>query len=168
LVPEGDRHGDGEPESGAARRHLDGRLDSIERLIEDLRRRQVVAELRSDPSRLLAGVADIRRVARQDIDDLSELLARWDVPLSSAEEEELRHADLLAQAVSGARHSTVLIVVDVAARVSADSLTRVAGAAGILSGRSRRALPVLVVLGSPTLDESEAAASLGVELVVDV
>ncbi|MGO8876918.1 MAG: hypothetical protein ACLQNG_14275 [Acidimicrobiales bacterium] len=154
------------PGGGAAGDSLEGRLSALEAAVEEVRRRQVVAELRSDPAHLLSGVAETRRIVRQDLDDLAETLARWDVPLSPADELELQRVALVAQGLSGARRATVHLVVDVAGTLSPAGLERLAAAAHVLSSRSRRTVPVIVALRPPTLEQTERAAALGVEIVL--
>lgn len=78
------------PAEGAGESSIEGRLSALEAAVEEVRRRQVVADLRSHPAHLLYGVAETRRIQHQDLDDLAETLARWDVPLSPAEELELQ------------------------------------------------------------------------------
>ncbi|MFZ0172432.1 MAG: hypothetical protein WAL04_12180 [Acidimicrobiales bacterium] len=166
MPPERDEHAGGET---AERDHEDlgERLGALESAIDDLKRRQVVAELRADPGRLLAGVGDVRRLARQDLDDLAEVLARWDVPLSPDEELQLQQVALVAQGVSGPRRSTVHLVVGVASRACTADLETVARAARVLTDHGRRAIPVLVALTPLGHDPTEAALALGVEIVVD-
>jgi hypothetical protein len=146
---------------------LDERLANIERATEDLRRRDVLAELRADPARLLAGIAEIRRVVPEDLDDLAEVLARWDVPLSPGEMQVLQQSALVAQGVSGARGTKVHVVVNVVSQVTAADLEKVTDAARILSVRSRRAIPVLVSLRQPPHAIMNAAIAQGVEVAHD-
>lgn len=157
----------GDASRALSRDDLDERLRAVEAAVEDIRRRQVVAELRSDPGRLLAGVAGSRRLVRQDLDDLADLLGRWDVPLSASDICELRRAALVAQGVSAALHSTVHLVVCVSSSALLADLEGVARAARVLSSRSRRTIPVLVTLRAPTHELTTAALDLGVELVID-
>ena len=166
-MPAGGHEHAGAGEPARARPAIEDRLEAIESSIADLKRRQVIVELRLDPGRLLSGVADTRRLVRQDLDDLADVLARWDVPLSLDEEDQLRRVALVAQGIAGARRSTVHLVVDVASQVSEPHLERVARAARVLAERSRRAIPVLVALEPPRHDASVAALALGVEVVLD-
>lgn len=146
---------------------LEARLSAIERAIEEAQRRQVVTELRADPGRLLSGVGDARRIVKDDLTDLSEALARWDVPLSIDEERELQRVSLVAQAVTGPHGGKIHLVVHVVVEAHESDLENIAGVARLLSSRSRRALPVLVTLRPPDHDTYEAAAALGVEIAVD-
>jgi hypothetical protein len=146
---------------------VDERLANIERSTEDLRRREILAELRAEPSRLLAGIAEIRRVVPEDLDDLAEVLARWDVPLSPEDLTVLQQTALVAQGVSGARGAKVHLVVNVVSRVTAADLDKVTRAARILSVRSRRAIPVLVTLREPPNAMMNAAITRGVEIALD-
>jgi hypothetical protein len=146
---------------------LDERLGNLERSTEDLRRREVLSELRTDPSRLLAGIAEIRRVVPEDLDDLAEVLARWDVPLSPGELKALQQTALVAQGVSGSRGAKVHLVVNIVSRVTAADLERITRAARILSVRSRRAIPVLVALREPPHAMMNAALARGVEIALD-
>lgn len=146
---------------------IEARLSGIERAIEELQRRQVVTELRNDPGRLLSGVGDTGRIVREDSTDLSEALARWDVPLSIDEARQLQRTSLVAQAVTGPHGAKIHLVVRVVVEARTSDLESIADAARLLSSRSRRALPVLVTLRPPDHDTYEAAAALGVEIAVD-
>lgn len=146
---------------------LGERLNRLERATDDLRRREVLAELRAEPSRLLAGIAEIRRVVSEDLDDLAEVLARWDVPLQPAELKALQETALVASGVSGSRGAKVHLVANVVSRVELADLERVTQAARILSVRSRRAIPVLVTLEEPPHAMMNAAIAKGVEIAVD-
>jgi hypothetical protein len=168
LAPESDREQSRRDIPEGNRHDLEERLSAIETTIEDVRRRLVVAELRTAPARLLTGVADVRRIVSQDLDDLAEVLARWDVPLSPTDEQELHRMSLVAQGLSGTGRTTVYLVVDVTAQITASDLERIAAAARILSSRSRRAIPVLVTLSPASHDSTEAALAVGVEIVVDL
>ncbi|MHB1508972.1 MAG: hypothetical protein ACYCST_03945 [Acidimicrobiales bacterium] len=150
-----------------AARELDERLQAIEAAVDRLSRRQVVAGLRSNPADLLAGVGGATRIARQDVDELAELLARWDLPLSQAEMQALRGVALLAQGTYGPAHASLHLVVDVVSRSRRSDLERLARATSVLLTRSRRAVPVLVTLHEPEDDSVETALNLGIELVVD-
>lgn len=146
---------------------IDERISELARTIHDLRRREVLYELRSNPGRLLAGVADIRRVTPEDIDELTEVLGRWDVPLAPSDLKVLRETALIAQGVSGSRGAKVHLVVNIATEVSSADLDRVTRAARILSVRSRRAIPVLLCLTEPSQAVVAAALARGVEIAVD-
>ncbi len=148
-------------------RELDDRLQALGAAVDRLSRRQVVAGLRSNPADLLAGVGGATKIVRQDVDELAELLARWDLPLSQAEMQALRGVALLAQGSYGPAHASLHLVVDVVSCSRRIDLEKLARAASVLLTRSRRALPVMVTLHQPGDDAVETALSLGIELVVD-
>jgi len=156
-------------EAGLAERlaRLEARLVALEGATADFRRRHLLAELRSDPSRLLAGVAETQHIVRENLDELAEVLARWEAPLSPAERIRLRRAGFVGQAVAGAHKAKLHLVVDVVERVEPEHLEGVSETAKILADRARRAIPVLVCLESPPLEIARRAEDLGVELVVD-
>jgi len=145
---------------------IEARLSALEAAASDIRRRQVLAEIRSDPVRLLAGVADARRIVRDDLDDLSDVLARWESPLSPDELTSLQRAALVAQAVAGPQAAKLHLVVEVVVEVTASDLERTSALAGLLSSRSRRAVPVVVSLAEPEPDVARQGAEQGVEIVV--
>jgi hypothetical protein len=171
LVPEGEREqgppGSTEGEPSITVRGLDDRLRTIEAAVDRLSRRQVVAGLRSNPADLLAGVGGATKIVRQDVDELAELLARWDLPLSPTETQALRGVALLAQAALATGHASLHLVVDVVVRSSQSDLEKLARATNVLVTRSRRAVPVMVTLHKPGADSIETARNLGIELVVD-
>jgi hypothetical protein len=147
---------------------LDKRLANLERSTDDLRRRDLLWELRTDPSRLIAGIAEIRRVTPEDLDDLAEVLARWDVPLSPAELKALHQTGLVAQGVSGARGAKVHLVVNIVPEVTTGEIERITRTARILSVRSRRAIPILVSLEEPPSAIQNVAIARGVEIALDL
>ncbi len=145
---------------------IEERMFALERAFADSRRRQLLAELRHDASRLLAGVREVRRIVPEQLDELSDVLARWDVPLSPEERSGLQQAALLAQGVAGSGGAKVHLVVEVVTTAAVDDLERAAAGARVFSVRNRRAIPVLISLEEPSPEIVAEAAGLGVELVV--
>ena len=147
---------------------LEARLGALELAVADIRRRHVLAEIRLNPGRLLGGLAGARRIVRDDIDDLADMLARWEAPLSPDELAALQRAALVAHAVTGPQASKIyLVVVDVVLELTESDVIRAVDVAGILSARSRRAVSVVVALAAPDPDLERRAAKHGVEIVVD-
>lgn len=159
----------GTDDGGVAQRlaAIEQRLDALVAVADDTRRRQRLAELRRDPSWLLAGLTDVRRVVPERLDELTDVLSRWDVPLTDDELHDLRHAGLVAQGISGPAGSKVHLVVDVVAGATHDDLELAARRARIFSARNRRAIPVVLTLEQPVHEVAAAAADLGVVLLTD-
>lgn len=145
---------------------IEVRLGSLERGAAEVRRRQLASEVWNDPARHLAGLSDLRRVVREDLEDLMEVLSRWDVPLTSDEREDLSRATLVAQALSLSQGGTVNLVVEAVTEVDAATLERAARRARIITAHNRRAIPVVLSLEPPYPEAAVAAARSGIELSV--
>ncbi|MGO9910985.1 MAG: hypothetical protein ACLPQS_07480 [Acidimicrobiales bacterium] len=123
--------------------------------------------MRQDPSRHLSGIADVRRVIREDLDEIAEVLSRWDVPLSPEERADLRGAGLVAQAIVGLHGAKVHLMVEVVSTPSIEDLDRVERRARIFTARNRRAIPILLSLERPGHDLVAEAQRRGIEIAVD-
>lgn len=146
---------------------IEARLAGLERAAADARRRQVLAELRQDPSRLLAGMAEIRRIVPEQLDELTDVLARWDVALSPEERADLQQTGLVARCADGASNAKVQLVVDVVSAVTLADLERSAKRSRIFTTRNRRSIAIVITLEPPSAEVRREAAHLGVELRTD-
>ncbi|MGO9198802.1 MAG: hypothetical protein ACLQK4_16950 [Acidimicrobiales bacterium] len=146
---------------------IEDRLHALERAAADARRRQLMAEMRQDPARHLSGIADVRRVIREDLDEIADVLSRWDVPLTIEERTDLQRAGLVAQAIVGHHGAKVHLVVEVVTTTSMDDLDRVERRARVFSVRNRRAIPIVLSLEPPGHGVAAEAQRRGIEIAVD-
>lgn len=146
---------------------IEDRLFALERAAAEARRRQLTAHLRHDPTRLLAHLPELRRLTREDLDELADVLSRWDLPLSEEEWVELQRSSLVATAVSVHGGPKLHVVVEVVTAAGPEDLERAATRARIFTNRNRRAIPVVVALEPPAGGLLGRADELGVVLVVD-